>query len=60
MTEGEKAYFKRRAREERRDAHETDDLALRELHWKRSQYYEDRLNGVPKAQISLPPLKPGI
>lgn len=57
MTEGEKAYFKRRIREEQRDAHETDDLALRELHWKRAQYYEDRLNGVPKTQIRLQPLK---
>lgn len=57
MTEGEKAYFKRRIREEQRDAHETDDLALRELHWKRAQYYEDRLNGVPKTQIRLQPLQ---
>jgi hypothetical protein len=55
MTEGERAFYKRRIREEIRLAGTVTSKRLKELHISWAQFFEDRLNGNRK---SLPPPEP--
>jgi hypothetical protein len=48
MTEGDRAFFTRRKREELAKAHVALTPALRNLHLGWAQLYEARLNGEPK------------
>lgn len=51
MTEGDKAFYKRRKREELNKARAAPSADLRRLHLGWAELYEARLNGEPKAKI---------
>jgi hypothetical protein len=55
MTEGEKAFYKRRQREELKKARAADHPNLRLLHLRWAQLYQDRLDGVPRSKLVMPP-----
>lgn len=55
MTEGEKAFYKRRQREELKKARAAEHPNLRLLHLRWAQLYQDRLDGVPRSQLVMPP-----
>jgi hypothetical protein len=55
MTEGERAFYKWRIRQEMRLAGVVKSRELKELHLAWAQFFEDRLNGNRK---SLPPPAP--
>lgn len=48
MTEGEKAFYKRRIREELRKAEAPENRHLRKLHLRWALLYQERLDGIPK------------
>jgi len=45
MTEGEKAFYRRRAREEMACARNIDCAKAKELHLQWAQFFQHRLNG---------------
>lgn len=55
MTEGEKAFYKRRQREELKKARAADHPNLRLLHLRWAHLYQDRLDGVPRSKLVMPP-----
>lgn len=55
MTEGEKAFYKRRQREELKRARAAEHPNLRLLHLRWAQLYQDRLDGVPRSKLVMPP-----
>lgn len=55
MTEGDKAFFKRRLREELRKAWAAPHPNLRNLHLKWAALFQDRLDGVPRSKLVMPP-----
>lgn len=55
MTEGEKAFYKRRQREELKKARAAEHPNLRLLHLRWAQLYQDRLDGVPRSKLVMPP-----
>jgi hypothetical protein len=55
MTEGDKAFYKRRLREELKKARIAEHPRLRNLHLQWAKLYEDRLDGVPRSKIIIPP-----
>jgi hypothetical protein len=55
MTEGEKAFYKRRLREELHQARVSEHPNLCLLHERWAQLYQDRLDGVPRARLVFPP-----
>ena len=56
MTEGDRAFYKRRIREEMQLAGTISSRELKELHLAWAQYFNDRLDGKKK---SMPPPLPG-
>lgn len=48
MTEGDKAFYKRRIREELKKANAVENRRLRQLHLRWALLYQERLDGVPK------------
>lgn len=52
MREADKAFYKRRKREELNKARAATDAALRSLHLRWAELYDARLNGEPKAKIA--------
>jgi hypothetical protein len=51
MTEGDKAFYKRRIREELRKANAPENRHLRKLHLRWALLYQARLDGTPKNVI---------
>ncbi len=56
MTEGEKAFYKRRQREELKKARAAGHPNLRLLHLRWAKLYQDRLDGVPRSKLVMPPV----
>jgi hypothetical protein len=48
MTEGERAYYKRRIREELAKANAPENRDIRNLHLRWALLYQERLDGTPK------------
>ena len=48
MTEGDKAFYKRRIREELTKASAVENQDLRQLHLRWALLYQERLDGMPK------------
>lgn len=57
MTEGERAFYKRRQREELKKARAASHPNLRLLHLRWAQLYQDRLDGVPRSKLVMPPME---
>ena len=57
MTEGDKAFYKRRLREELQQARAEEHPNLRLLHERWAKLYQDRLDGVPRAKLVFPPAR---
>lgn len=56
MTEGDKVFCKRAFRQELYQAQTAQCQSERELHLQRARYFEDRLDGKPKASVGPLPL----
>lgn len=48
MTEGDKAFYKRRIREELNKANAVENRHLRQLHLRWALMYQERIDGIPK------------
>lgn len=48
MTEGDKAFYRRRIREELKKAHAVENRQLRQLHLRWALMYQERIDGIPK------------
>ena len=48
MTEGDRAFYKRRIREELKKANAVENKQIRQLHLRWALLYQERLDGVPK------------
>lgn len=48
MTQGDKAFYRRRMREEINQAQKAESPQLRQLHLRWAMLYQERLDGAPK------------
>lgn len=48
MTEGDKAFYKRRIREELNKANAVENRQIRQLHLRWALMYQERIDGIPK------------
>ena len=51
MTEGDRAFYRRRMREEINQAQKAESIQLQQLHLRWAMLYQERLDGAPRSAI---------